>query len=123
MADIDILHEVWNKFVTSWYWPNYYSEIYYKNDSENSLDYNKKETATLSNKNSLYLKITPKSKYKLNINNLEKTGQDGWEKLPESKFLFYAIVTHEVRSSMNEEVFAPFARINDGKMFIVGVKN
>ena len=48
--------------------------------------------------------------------------EEGWQKLPEDKFLFYAIVTHEVKSSINDEVFAPFTRINDGKMFIAGVK-
>ena len=36
--------------------------------------------------------------------------------------MYHAVVTHEIRSSVNEEVTAPFTSINDGSMYIFGVK-
>ena len=41
--------------------------------------------------------------------------------LPKDRFFLYVIVTHEARSSTNEDIFAPFARINDGSMYLVTV--
>lgn len=45
-----------------------------------------------------------------------------WKKFEINEFLYYAVVTHEIRSSINKEIVAPFARINDGNMYIMGVK-
>mmetsp|Transcript_313 Transcript_313/g.311 ORF Transcript_313/g.311 Transcript_313/m.311 type:complete len:88 (+) Transcript_313:607-870(+) len=36
--------------------------------------------------------------------------------------MFHVVVTHEARSSVSNEVGAPFTRINDGSMYIIGVK-
>lgn len=53
-----------------------------------------------------------------------KTKNEEWTKFEvDNKFLFVAVVTHEVRSSANNEVFAPFAKLGAGTMYIAGVKN
>ena len=47
-----------------------------------------------------------------------------WKKLPfGDKFLCTVVVTHEIRSSFNSEIFAPFAKLGEGNMYIAGVKD
>ena len=109
------------KFVTNLFCPYYQSDVYFKNDRENV----KKlvENTNIETEESTTLIHKPKvNNFKSKQSIMEMYENYGWEKLPEDKFLFYAIVTHEVRSSINDEIFAPFARLNDNKMYLVGVK-
>ncbi|CAI2365861.1 unnamed protein product [Moneuplotes crassus] len=45
-----------------------------------------------------------------------------WKKINIDEFLFHAIITHENRSSVGKDVNAPFARIDDGFMYLFGLK-
>ena len=46
---------------------------------------------------------------------------EDWQYLDTGRVLLFSVVTHEMRSSLSKEQFAPFSRIDDGKMTILGV--
>ena len=46
--------------------------------------------------------------------------QSSWKDIDLSKIFFMCITTHELRKSNSTDLLAPFTRINDGKMFILG---
>jgi hypothetical protein len=48
---------------------------------------------------------------------------DLWKSLNLDSVTFIAIVTHEIRRSGTYEVVMPYARINDGKMWVCGFKD
>lgn len=109
------------KFVTNLFFPTYRSDVYFKTkpDSQTTDETNPAiESKSISRANPPLV-----SNYKSKQSIMEMYESYDWEKLPEDNFCFYAIVTHEVKSSINDEVFAPFARINDRKMFIAGLKS
>ena len=37
-------------------------------------------------------------------------------------FLIFTLVTHEARSSLTNEIFLPFARIDDSKMYVWSIE-
>lgn len=45
-----------------------------------------------------------------------------WDYFRTKGFLMLSLVTHECRSSKTKEQLAPFSRIDDGKMHILGVQ-
>mmetsp|Transcript_25612 Transcript_25612/g.29424 ORF Transcript_25612/g.29424 Transcript_25612/m.29424 type:complete len:197 (+) Transcript_25612:822-1412(+) len=106
------------QFLCHWSLPNYDSEVYYKEaDASQDSDASTEFAEILQAKQQDYHINLPR------VLKVQSKASKEWRKLSENRFLFYAIVTHEVKSSINKEVFAPFARVNDGKMYIVGVKN
>lgn len=115
------------KFVASLKMASYDSEIYYKEEDKEQIPISEvsREKPTLFNnspKTSSSINLPRVMKIKRMTDNNFTNTDDSWRKLPCDKYLFYAVVTHEIRSSINEEVFAPFVRVNDGKMYVVGVK-
>ncbi len=48
---------------------------------------------------------------------------DDWNYLETDRVVLFSVVTHEMRSSLSKEQLAPFARIDDGKMAIMGVNS
>lgn len=109
------------KFVTNLFSPNYQSDVYYKTKFDQN---NTNEIQTESQSiRSGHANVPRVNSYKSKLSIMEMYESYDWEKLPEDNFWFYAIVTHEVRSSINDEIFAPFARINDNKMYIAGLKS
>ena len=57
--------------------------------------------------------------YVLHNDYFKSTSDDSWKTLKTNQFFFYAVVTHEGMSSENEDILAPFARLNDGKMYLL----
>lgn len=47
---------------------------------------------------------------------------DEWKQYDLSHFMFFAVLTHEARSSLGNEIFLPWNRFNDRKMYIGGYK-
>lgn len=115
------------KFVTPTKMVDYESEIYYKDEvgepnspgrdspkSAKSVDAVKPWRPTIN----LPRVFPVKSKSACEVT---KPAEE-WKKFEYNEFLYYAVVTHEIRSSINDEVVAPFARIDDGSMYIMGMK-
>lgn len=106
---------------------SYQSEIYYKEEDKEQIrvsDVSREKPTLINNspKTNLSINLPKVMKIKRMSDNNFANADDGWRKLSFDKFLYYAVVTHEIRSSINEEVVAPFVRVNDGKMYVVGVK-
>ena len=44
-----------------------------------------------------------------------------WKDYDISNFFFFAVLTHEARSSLSNEIFIPFARMNDCKLYVASL--
>lgn len=53
---------------------------------------------------------------------LDFWNQKDWEYYYTKGLMFLTVVTHEMRSSLSNEVLAPFSRIDDGRMYIMGIE-
>jgi len=108
--------------------PDYKSEIYFKDHSDSSpvevdsAPVKRKTMSDISTRKPL-INLPKVTKIKKRGVSFCTKNEDKWTKFEYDKFLFYAVATHEIRSSLSEEVVAPFTRINDGNMYIFGVKD
>lgn len=104
-------------FIMKWSMPVFKSDIYYKQmenctaKSSPSKPFKKTQRVDCPNKNQANI---PKT---MTFNKMskcdEKNTEQEWKKLPFNEFLFHAVVTHEIRSSVNNEITAPFSKIDD----------
>lgn len=113
-------------FLINWNMPYYKSDIYYKPMENCTAEPSPGKPLMQSHKVDCPSKDyanTPKMMSFNSKGNFEDSKIDKeWKKLPFNEVFFHAVVTHEIRSSVNGEITAPFARINDGGMHIFGVK-
>lgn len=106
---------------------DYHSEIYYKEEQEEKTpEANEKEDSYHSvDVNSLSrprINIPRVSPIKTKSMSQGTCEDEKWKKLNIDEFWYYAVATHEIRSSINSEIVAPFTRINDGNMYLFGMK-
>ena len=100
----------------------YDAEIFYKTEEDDLIEsvHSKPKFQKLGSKDDT--KISRKTSRNLEIKT-KKSKEGKWNKLTfDNKFLFAAVVTHEIRSSINNEVFAPYAKLGEGNMYLAGVK-
>lgn len=107
--------------------PTFESDVFYEEKqsrAQTRLTPTKLKKKSLSSDSKARCSInTPKSFETMTKSDLEETNKiHDWKKLEHEEFLYYAIVTHEIRSSMSKEVMMPTSRVNDGKMHIFGLK-
>ena len=64
----------------------------------------------------------PAMKIDEKYHSLEDVAEGKWKALKSDKYLFYTIVTHEAASSVEAQSYVPFARIDDGQMYLLGME-
>ena len=124
-------------FIWTWTFMRYQWKIQYKWESllnckietrnkllcdEKSL-YISKDTWDIDKNHFMKINNIPnKISFKENKLSQNSISQSKWIGLDTTDFFFFVVLTHEARSSLSNETFLPFARINDSKMYLWSIE-
>ena len=135
-----IRYNVWGFRNYMWNWPfmRYRCNIDYKYDHKiYNLIQNKTELSSSEEESKELLSDSEIKFKKIGINNSlqsldsclsesqpsnKQFDSSKWKTLDSDDFFFFVVLTHEARSSITNENFLPFARINDTKMYVCTIE-